>query len=250
MEILEKQNGNKKKKAIVLLSGGLDSPTALAYALDQGYEVYPLSINYGQRHVRELQSSKKICEYYHLPNLKVLDINLRQIGGSALTSDIEVPERGLSGITEEIPVTYVPTRNTIFLSLSASYGETIGAGTIFIGANALDYSGYPDCRPEFFNAMEKALTLGTKYGNEYGFEIKVPLQYLTKAGIVKLGRKLGVPYGLTWSCYNGRDKACGKCDSCLLRLKGFMEANDFDDVEYAEYPDFYVDYCKEHNHKL
>ena len=169
---------------------------------------------------------------------------MTQIGGSALTDKIDVPERGLENIEKEIPVTYVPARNTIFISLAAAYGETIKANSIFIGANAIDYSGYPDCRPEFFNAMEKTLNLGTELGITEGFRIMVPLQYLTKSDIVKLGRKLGVPYRLTWSCYNGREKACGKCDSCLLRLKGFMEAHDFDDIEYEAYPEFYSEYLK------
>lgn len=231
------------RRAVVLISGGLDSPTVLAYALDHGYKVFPLSFDYGQRHSREVQSSEKICGYYGL-DLKKININLRQIGGSALTDDIDVPERGIDAIDGSVPVTYVPARNTIFISLAAAYGEVIKAGTIFIGANAIDYSGYPDCRPDFYNAMEKALNLGTEYGIENGFRINVPLQYLTKGDIVKLGRKLGVPYKLTWSCYNGREKACGRCDSCILRLKGFMEAGDFDDIEYEEYPDFYLQYMK------
>ncbi len=230
-------------KAVVLISGGLDSPTVLAYALDKGYEVYPVSFDYGQRHIRELQSSEDICNYYGV-KLKKIKIDMTQIGGSALTDKIDVPERGLENIEKEIPVTYVPARNTIFISLAAAYGETIKANSIFIGANAIDYSGYPDCRPGFFNAMEKTLNLGTELGITEGFRIMVPLQYLTKSDIVKLGRKLGVPYRLTWSCYNGREKACGKCDSCLLRLKGFMEAHDFDDIEYEAYPEFYSEYLK------
>jgi 7-cyano-7-deazaguanine synthase len=232
-----------KGKAVVLISGGLDSPTVLAYALKNGYSVYPLSFDYGQRHIRELGSSENICRHYGL-NLKKIRIDLKQIGGSALTDDIAVPERGLENIENEIPVTYVPARNTIFLSLAAAYGETIKASSIFIGANAIDYSGYPDCRPEFFNSMENSLNLGTEYGLNRGFRIKVPLQYLTKADIVRLGRRLDVPYGLTWSCYNGREKACGRCDSCILRLKGFMEAGDFDDIEYESYPEFYQKYLK------
>ncbi len=231
------------KKAVVLISGGLDSPTVLAYALDNNYTVYPVSYDYGQRHIRELKSSEDICKYYGL-KLKKIEIDMKQIGGSALTDEIAVPERGLENIEKEIPTTYVPARNTIFLALAAAYGETIKASYIFIGANAIDYSGYPDCRPEFFNSMEKTLNLGTELGIGNGFRIKVPLQYLTKGDIVKLGRKLSVPYSLTWSCYNGREKACGKCDSCLLRLKGFMEAHDFDDIEYETYPDFYLGYLK------
>ena len=155
-----------------------------------------------------------------------------------------VPERNMDEIKSEIPRTYVPARNTIFISIAAAYAETVNASTIFIGANAIDYSGYPDCRPEFFNSMEKTINLGTEYGIKNGFAINAPLQYLTKGDIVKLGRKLKVPYELTWSCYNGRKKACGKCDSCLLRLKGFMDANDIDPVEYEEYPDFYKKYLE------
>ena len=176
-------------------------------------------------------------------------MDLRQIGGSALTDNINVPERELNGIKDEIPVTYVPARNTIFLSIASAYAEIVGAGNIFIGANAIDYSGYPDCRPEYFNAMEKAINLGTELGLKNRININVPLQYLTKSEIIKLGRKLGVPYKYTWSCYNGREKACGKCDSCLLRLKGFMDADDFDEIEYENYPDFYDEYLRR-NHKL
>ncbi len=238
----------ENKKAIVLISGGLDSPTVLAYALENNYDVYPLSFDYNQRHKKELLSSKSICEYYNL-KLKVINMDLRQIGGSALTDDISVPERKFNEIKDEIPVTYVPARNTIFLSLASAYAETVGANNIFIGANAVDYSGYPDCRPEYFNAMEKAINLGTELGLKSKININVPLQYLTKGEIVKLGRKLNVPYKFTWSCYNGRVKACGKCDSCLLRLHGFMDADDFDDIEYEDYPDFYIDYLKK-NHKL
>ena len=233
----------ENRKAVVLISGGLDSPTVLAYAIDSGYTVYPVSFDYGQRHIRELKSSEEICRHYGL-KLKKISMDMKQIGGSALTDDIKVPERDMENIEKEIPVTYVPARNTIFLALAAAYGETIEASSIFIGANAIDYSGYPDCRPEFFNSMEKTLNLGTEYGIEEGFRIRVPLQYLTKADIVRLGRKLGVPYHLTWSCYNGREKACGKCDSCILRLKGFMEANDFDDIAYETYPEFYEEYLK------
>ncbi len=229
--------------AVCLISGGLDSPTVMAYAIKKGYHVFPLSIDYGQRHIRELESSKKLCEYYHL-DLKTVKFDLTQIGGSSLTSSMPVPERNMDEIKSEIPRTYVPARNTIFISIAAAYAETVNASTIFIGANAIDYSGYPDCRPEFFNSMEKTINLGTEYGIKNGFAINAPLQYLTKGDIVKLGRKLKVPYELTWSCYNGRKKACGKCDSCLLRLKGFMDANDIDPVEYEEYPDFYKKYLE------
>ncbi|MEM0140040.1 MAG: 7-cyano-7-deazaguanine synthase QueC [Ferroplasma sp.] len=230
-------------RAIVLISGGLDSPTVLAYAMKHGYKVFPLSFDYGQRHRKELISSKNICDYYKL-KLKVINFNMQQIGGSALTDNIDVPDRGLAGINGEIPLTYVPARNTIFLAIAAGYAETVGAETIFIGANAIDYSGYPDCRPDFFNSMENSLNLGTELGIKNGFKINVPLQYLGKSDIIKLGRKLGVPYKMTWSCYKGEEKACGKCDSCILRLKGFMEAGDTDDIEYSYYPDFYREYLK------
>ncbi len=229
------------KNAVCLISGGLDSPTVMAYAVKKGYNVFPLSIDYGQRHIREIESSKKICGYYHL-DLKIIKFDLTQIGGSSLTSNIPVPERDVGEIKSEIPKTYVPARNTIFIGIAAAYAETVNASTIFIGANAIDYSGYPDCRPDFFNSMEKSINLGTEQGIKNEFRITVPLQYLTKADIVKLGRKLEVPYELTWSCYNGEKKACGKCDSCLLRLKGFMEAGDFDPIEYKVYPDFYKKY--------
>ncbi|MGC8608767.1 MAG: 7-cyano-7-deazaguanine synthase QueC [Thermoplasmata archaeon] len=229
--------------AVVLLSGGLDSSTVLAYAISIGYSVHALSFDYGQRHKKELESGKKIAEYYGVDR-KVMRVDMRALGGSALTDDINVPERNLETISEDIPVTYVPARNTIFLSIAAAYAETMNSNTIFIGANAIDYSGYPDCRPEYFNAMEKALSLGTKLGLERGVEIKVPLQYLSKADIVRMGEKLKVPYDLTWSCYNGEDEACGRCDSCLLRLKGFMEAGYTDPIKYEKYPSFYTDYLK------
>lgn len=231
-------------EAVVLLSGGLDSSTVLAYALSKGYSAHALSFDYGQKHRKELESGKKIAEYYGIDR-KVMKVDMRAIGGSALTADnIDVPERQVTDISEDIPITYVPARNTIFLSVAAAYAETLDSNVIFIGANAIDYSGYPDCRPDYFNAMEKALSLGTKLGIERGIEIRVPLQYLSKGEIVKLGEKLKVPYELTWSCYNGGDKACGKCDSCQLRLKGFMEAGYTDPIRYAEYPDFYSDYIR------
>lgn len=180
-----------------------------------------------------------MARHFGVPH-KVIDIDLRQIGGSSLTSDTPVPSRKMNEISEEIPVTYVPSRNIIFLALAAAYAETIEADEIFIGANAVDYSGYPDCRPEFFNSMEKTLTLGTKLGIEKGIRINVPLQYLTKGEIIRKGTLLDVPYEMTTSCYNGNAKACGQCDSCLLRLKGFQEVGIPDPVEYEQYPDFYT----------
>ncbi len=229
------------KRAVSLLSGGLDSSTVLAYALREGYDVTALTIDYGQRHRKELDSSRKIATFYGVPH-KILKLDLRQIGGSALTDDIPVPERKLDQIgEEEIPVTYVPARNIIFLSVAASLAETVQANTLFIGANALDYSGYPDCRPEFFDAFSKAIVSGTKMGIEKGFHIEVPLQFKSKSEIALLADSLGVPIELTTSCYHGREKACGKCDSCLLRLKGFMEAGIADRIEYEEFPESYAE---------
>ncbi len=231
-------------RAVVLLSGGLDSSTVLAMALDMGYEVHALSFDYGQRHARELESARKIAEYYNVPH-KILKIDLRQIGGSALTDDIEVPSRSVEDIEKEIPITYVPARNTILLSYALAYAEVIEADAIFYGANAIDYSGYPDCRPEYVEAFEKCANLGTKRGVT-GNPIKIiaPIIHMTKAEIIKKGMELGVPYELTWSCYRGGEKACGRCDSCLLRLKGFMEAGHEDPLEYEHYPEFYLEYIR------
>jgi 7-cyano-7-deazaguanine synthase len=222
-------------KAVVLLSGGLDSTTTLAYALSKGYEVIPLTIGYGQRHSRELRSARAVAEHYRLRKHVTLDLDLSFLRTSALTSwDLSVPQHAsVEGIGSEIPVTYVPARNIIMLSLAASLCETEGGDSIFIGANAIDYSGYPDCRPEFFEAFQEVLRVGTKAGVE-GRPIKVeaPILRMSKADIVKLGKKLDAPLHLTWSCYNGSDKACGCCDSCLLRLKGFQDAGYTDPVPY------------------
>ncbi len=232
-------------KAVVLLSGGLDSTTTLAIAINDGYDVYPITFRYGQRHNREIESAKKICEYYNL-KLKIVDINLREIGGSALTDNIDVPKnRSLGEISREIPVTYVPARNTIFLSIALGYAEVIDADRIYIGVNALDYSGYPDCRPEYIEEFNKLSKLATKRGVEgKPIEIVAPLIHMTKAEIIKKGMELNVPYELTWSCYEGGEKPCGKCDSCILRLKGFMEAGEMDPLEYEHYPEFYIEYLK------
>lgn len=223
------------KKAVVLLSGGLDSSTCMAIAKNEGYELYALSFDYGQRHKRELKSAKKIAEHFDAKEHKILKIDLTQIGGSALTDgSIEVPEnRDLEEIPEEIPVTYVPARNTILLSFALAYAELIDADAIYIGANAIDYSGYPDCRPEYYKAFEGVAILGTKRGVEgRPVEIKYPLINMTKADIIRKGMELGVPYELTWSCYKGGEKACGVCDSCRLRIKGFKEAGYRDPLEY------------------
>lgn len=222
-------------KAIALLSGGLDSTVSLAYALSQGYEPIPLTINYGQRHSRELSSARAVASHYGLKRHVFIDLDLRSFRTSALTSeDVAVPlKRDAAEIGTDIPVTYVPARNIIFLSIAAGLCESEGAEAIFIGANAIDYSGYPDCRPEFFRAFERTLEVGTKAGTEgRTMRIMHPLLHFTKADIVELGKKLDAPLHLTWSCYQGGSKACGRCDSCLLRLKGFREAGYEDDIEY------------------
>ena len=223
------------KKAVVLLSGGLDSSTMLAYAREKGYEVYALSFNYGQRHRIELESAQRVAASFNVAKHLVIDINLREIGGSALTAEIDVPKdrTQLREDTDlsEIPVTYVPARNAIFLSFALAWAETLEAADIFIGANAIDYSGYPDCRPEFIQAFENMANLATKISVDgtLKFTVHTPLMNLTKAEIIKKGTALNVDYSLTWSCYdpqflNNRYAACMQCDSCLLRAKGFKEA--------------------------
>lgn len=218
------RSGNKK--AVVLLSGGLDSATVAAYAKDKGYDVYALSFLYGQRHNIELEYAKKQVEIQKLKEHKVINIDLRAFGGSALTADIDVPKnRNEQEMSADIPITYVPARNTIFLSYALAYAEVLGSSDIFIGVNALDYSGYPDCRPEYIKAFEKLANLATKAGVEEGImKIHTPLIDMTKADIIKLGLSLGVEYDQTISCYDPQDgKACGVCDSCKLRDKGFRE---------------------------
>ncbi|HLB05091.1 MAG TPA: 7-cyano-7-deazaguanine synthase QueC [Thermodesulfobacteriota bacterium] len=228
---------SKSKKAVVLLSGGLDSTTTLAIALAEGFEPYTISFRYGQRHSIELDAAKRISHTFRAKGHIVVDINLRQIGGSALTSDIDVPKGRLAEEMEkEIPVTYVPARNTIFLSIALGWAEVLGASDIFIGVNALDYSGYPDCRPEFIEAFEKMANLGTKAGVEgKRFKVHTPLIRMTKGEIIKKGIELGVDYSLTHSCYDPTPEglACGECDSCLLRKKGFSEAGIKDPLRYA-----------------
>lgn len=236
------QDQSGKNKAVSLLSGGLDSTTMLGYVLSKGYEVTALSFDYGQRHNREIASAKKIADYYRV-NHKIMKLDLRAIGGSALTSDMEVPDVDLNSIGKEIPVTYVPARNTILLSIALGLAETIGASRIFIGANAIDYSGYPDCRPEYFGSINETFRLATKVGVEGNpIRVEVPFLHYTKADIIKVAHDLKVPLELTWSCYRGGERACGRCDSCKLRLKGFVEAGLEDPVEYEEYPDFYISY--------
>ena len=227
-----------KKKAVVLLSGGLDSATILAIAQSQGYDVYTMSFRYGQRHVVELDSAKQISEKMGAKKHVVVDIDLRAFGGSALTDDIEVPkERSDQEIGTGIPITYVPARNTIFLSFALAWAETLEIDTIFIGVNALDYSGYPDCRPEYIEAYQGMANLATKAGIEGTTQLKVhtPLISMTKAQIIQKGTELGVDYGLTLSCYDPdpEGRACGTCDSCLLRIKGFEEAGVPDPTIYG-----------------
>ena len=216
------------KKAIVLLSGGIDSSTTLAIAKDLGFKIYAISFNYGQRHRTELRAAEKVAKHLGVQEHLIVDVSLDKIGGSALTDEITVPkDRSNHEIGTGIPVTYVPARNIIFLSLALGWAEVVGARDIFIGANVVDYSGYPDCRPEFIFAFEKMANLGTKAGVEgERFTIHAPLSKLTKAQIIKRGTQLGVDYSLTLSCYDPTEqgKACGHCDSCLLRRKGFQEA--------------------------
>lgn len=221
------------KKAVVLLSGGLDSATILAQAKAAGFACYSMSFDYGQRHRAELQAAERVAQQMAVVEHKVIGLNLNGIGGSALTdSSIAVPEAP----TEGIPVTYVPARNTVFLSLALGWAEVLGAHDIFIGVNAVDYSGYPDCRPEFIEAFERVANLATREGVEgRGFRIQAPLQNLSKAQIVQIGVQHGVDYGLTVSCYQADDdgRACGKCDSCRLRAAGFAAAGVADPTRYA-----------------
>ena len=223
------------EKAVILLSGGLDSTVCMAVARSRGMEVYPISFNYHQRHNIELESAKKVAEFYKIKKHLIIEINMEEIGGSALTdNDIEVPNGDFSHGAEDIPITYVPARNMIFLSYAMAYAEVIGADHVFIGVNAVDYSGYPDCRPEFISSFQKTANLATKAGTADGrhITIETPLQKLSKREIIQLGNKLGAPLQFTHSCYKGGAKACGVCDSCKLRLRGFAEAGLVDPVEY------------------
>jgi 7-cyano-7-deazaguanine synthase len=214
--------------AVVLLSGGLDSATVLAIARSEGFEPCAISFRYGQRHSIELDAAKNVAEAQGVRRHVIVDINLAQFGGSALTADIAVPKKtSADEIGTDIPVTYVPARNTVFLSLALAWAETLGTGDIFLGVNALDYSGYPDCRPEYIVSFERMANLATKGGVEKTIPVKLhtPLIQLTKAQIIRRGLDLGVDYSLTRSCYDpaASGAACGRCDSCLLRLKGFAE---------------------------
>lgn len=218
------------KSAVVLVSGGLDSVTALAIAQSRGFQCHALSVDYGQRHRSELDAARRVAEAAGV-SIKVLPLDLRAIGGSALTDDIDVPEEGTTGI----PVTYVPARNTIMLSLALAYAEVLGADDIFIGVNAVDYSGYPDCRPEFIDAYQQMARLATKAGVEGGkLTIHTPLIDLTKAEIIRQGIELGVDYSITVSCYQADEtgRACGVCDSCRIRKDGFRAAQVPDPTRY------------------
>lgn len=221
------------KKAVVLLSGGLDSATCLAVALKEGFKASALSFDYGQRHSFELNAARKVAASMGIAEHVVINIDLRKWGGSALTSNsINVPD---AGTEKGIPLTYVPARNTIFLSFAVAWAEVLGASDIFIGVNSIDYSGYPDCRPQFIKAFENCATLGTKAADEgWKFTIQTPLQNKNKAEIIMLGHELGVDYSLTHSCYNPSPEgiSCGKCDSCSFRLKGFCEAGLTDPIKY------------------
>ncbi|CAG7624722.1 7-cyano-7-deazaguanine synthase [Paenibacillus solanacearum] len=227
------------KKAVVILSGGLDSTTCMGIARDQGYDIYPITFDYGQRQKREIENARQVAAYYRTEDRhKVISLGfLKEFGGSALTDEsIDVPAAGETGtVDSDIPITYVPGRNLLFLSIATSYAEVIGAEAIYIGVNALDYSGYPDCRPEFIRKVEEVMALATRVGVEGGpIRIETPLIDWTKAEIIREGNRLEVPYHLTTSCYNGQEEACGVCDSCRLRLKGFEENGSKDPIAYRE----------------
>ena len=226
------------KKTVVLSSGGIDSTTVMAIAKHEGYKIYSLSFFYGQRHAFELEAAQKVANAIGVTEHLVINIDLKQIGGSSLTDDIDVPkDRNEQEMTRKIPVTYVPARNTIFLSIALAWAEVLKSSDIFIGVNAIDYSGYPDCRPEYIDAFERMANLATKAGVEGDIKIRIrtPLIRLTKAQIIQKGIELGVDYALTHSCYDPSPQglACGRCDSCFLRRKGFKEAGVSDPTQYV-----------------
>lgn len=224
------------KNAVVLLSGGLDSTTTLAIALSEGYLPYAMTFRYGQRHAGEIEAARNIARQYGVVRHQIVDIDLRAFGGSALTDELEVPrDRSAEDMGQGIPITYVPGRNTIFLSFAMAWAEVLGADDIFIGVNAIDYSGYPDCRPEYIEAFERMARLATRAGVEgRSLTIHTPLIRLTKAEIIRRGLELGIDYSLTSTCYDlsATGEACGHCDACLLRLRGFREAGAADPVRY------------------
>jgi 7-cyano-7-deazaguanine synthase len=228
---------NSKRKAVVLLSGGIDSTTTLAIAQREGFAAYALTFRYGQRHALEIEAARRVARAFHVGGHEIVDFDLRRFGGSALTGDIDVPkDRTPSEMGQDIPATYVPARNTIFLAFALAWAETLAAQDIFIGVNALDYSGYPDCRPEYISAFQHLADLATKAGVEgrQQLHIHTPLITLSKKAIVEVGISLGVDYGLTTSCYDPSlsGEACGRCDACVLRLKGFAEAGLVDPIRY------------------
>lgn len=228
----------RPRPAVVLLSGGLDSTTVLAVARREGFTPYAMTFRYGQRHAVEIEAARRVASAHGVANHVVVDIDLRLWGGSALTGDVAVPkDRDVAHPTDEIPVTYVPARNTIFLSFALAWAETLNAQAIFIGVNALDYSGYPDCRPEYVAAFEQMANLATRAGVEgtQRLTIHAPLQHLSKAEIIRLGHELGVDYAITTSCYDPAPDgtACGRCDACQLRRRGFAEAGAADPITYA-----------------
>jgi 7-cyano-7-deazaguanine synthase len=221
------------KKAVIVLSGGLDSTTCMGIAKEQGYDLYPITFHYGQRHNREVEQAKLVSQHYEVKDHRIVNISfLQDIGGSALTDQkIDVPKGGEG---DGVPVTYVPARNLIFLSLATAYAEVVGAEVISIGVSAVDYSGYPDCRPEFIESMTSTIQLATKAGaSGSSIRVETPLIQLSKAQTIHKGMELGVPYQLTTSCYHGDETACGVCDSCRLRIKGFKEAGYQDPVVYG-----------------
>jgi len=229
---------NEKKIAVVLSSGGIDSTTAMAIAADSGYDLYSLSFFYGQRHAFELKAAESVAQFFNVKKHLVLNLDLRQIGGSALTDNIEVPKsRNEEDMASDIPVTYVPARNTIFLSYALAWAEVLSAFDIFIGVNAVDYSGYPDCRPEYIEAFEHTANLATRAGVEGKIRIRIqtPLIDMRKADIIRTGHRLGVDYSLTHSCYDPSIEglACGQCDSCIIRKKGFIDAGVPDPTKYV-----------------
>ncbi len=229
---------SRSRSAVCLLSGGLDSSVSLACARDEGFECYALTIDYGQRHKLELEAARRIARALGVKEHLIVRTDLRAFGGSALTADLEVPKhRTAAEIGAGIPVTYVPARNTIFLAYALAWAEVLGSSDIFIGVNAIDYSGYPDCRPEYLEAFERMANLATRAGVEgrMRLQIHAPLLRLTKADIIRLGHRLGVDFRLTHSCYDPdpEGRACGACDSCLLRRKGFAEAGLEDPIEYS-----------------
>lgn len=228
-----------RQRAVVLLSGGLDSTTVLALAQRDGFDVHAMTFRYGQRHELEIAAARRVAASAGVTQHVVVDIDLRQWGGSALTADIAVPkDRDLAGHSSHVPITYVPARNTIFLSFALAWAEVLGATVVYVGVNALDYSGYPDCRPEYLDAFERMANLATRAGVEgtTRFELRAPLLHLTKREIIQLGNSLGVDYGGTTSCYDPAPDgaACGHCDACQLRLRGFSEAGLRDPIAYAD----------------